>query len=79
MTTIEIALRSYRHLLTKHHPKELKQSACVDTALVELTALTIERDELKTFLISLKNNIASGEWYNEELTISEAINRLLTP
>lgn len=36
----ETALRSYRHLLTKHHPDEHKQLACVNTALTELSTPT---------------------------------------
>lgn len=45
MNTIELALRSYRYLLAKYHPEELKQMACVCAALRELG---IENDpELK--------------------------------
>lgn len=38
MNTIETALRSYRYLLQKHHPEEVKQIACATAALEELTA-----------------------------------------
>jgi hypothetical protein len=36
MSTIETALRSYRYLLKKHHPTELKQLALVNAALIDL-------------------------------------------
>lgn len=43
MNTIETALRSYRYLLTKHHPDETKQIACATVALEELATLRAAR------------------------------------